>query len=401
MSDHTVRPLEAPELRAAADLFRSALHAKDTTDEEWTRAQRAYQPGRTLGAFDHELIGTARSFDAELSVPGGRRVPMAAVTGVGVRPDRTRRGVLTELIRFQFDDFAARGVPVAMLYASEGAIYSRFGYGVATLGKSYTVDRRAARLRPEVPAGGEITLLGVEDTVEQLPGIYAGLEHTRPGMMTRPRFWWQGFEGHLRRRDTPVKTVVHRGPEGVDGFAVYAPNRTGYGPHASGVIDVRALHAVSAAAFAGLWRYLLDVDLMDEVTAELRPVDEPIELLFTDPRHCRVNFTGDEAWLRLIDVPAALAAREYYGPSLVLEVNDPVLPRNSGRYRVSEAGASRTDAPVELRLGVDALAMLYLGTWKASSLAAAGRAEAAAPEALTTADLLFGTRGSSWCGTFF
>src|SRR4030088_3085800 len=92
MSDHTVRPLEPAELRSACDLFRSSLHVKGTTDEEWNVAERAYQPERTLGAFDTELIGTARSFDAELTVPGFRRVPMAGGTGVGGRPGRAPPG---------------------------------------------------------------------------------------------------------------------------------------------------------------------------------------------------------------------------------------------------------------------------------------------------------------------
>jgi predicted acetyltransferase len=114
-----------------------------------------------------------------------------------------------------------------------------------------------------------------------------------------------------------------------------------------------------------------------------------------------VNGIADEAWLRLVDVPAALAAREYYGRPLVIEVDDPVLPGNSGRYLVSEDGVSRTVAPAELRLGVDSLAMLYLGTGKASSLATAGRVESSAPEVLTKADSLFGTHVAAWCGTFF
>src|SRR5439155_24330957 len=131
------------------------------TDEEWRYIERAYQPGRVLGAFDTDLIGTARFIDEELTVPGGKRLPLAAVTGVGVRSDRTRRGVLTDLMRTQLEDLAARGVPLAALHASEGAIYGRFGYGVATVAQSYTVDRRKAVLRPEVPAGGEITVLDV------------------------------------------------------------------------------------------------------------------------------------------------------------------------------------------------------------------------------------------------
>lgn len=396
-----VRPLEPAELRSANDLFRSSLYVKGATDEEWSVSERAYQQGRTLGAFDTELIGTARSFDAELTVPGFRRVPMAAVTGVGVRADRTRRGVLTELMRAQLADFADRAVPIAALYATEGPIYGRFGYGIATLGKSYTVDRHRAKVTPEAPPGGEVTLLGLESSLEQLPVLYAGLAHPRPGMMTRPSFSWAAFEGHARRSDASMRTAVHHGPDGVDGFVSYSVARTGRGAESSAVVDVHLLYVDTSNAFAELWRFLLGLDLTDEIKAELRPLDEPIELLLADPRQCRVGSTDDGTWLRLVDVPAALAAREYTGAPVVLEVTDPLLPQNSGRYRVSGDGVARTTAPAELRLGVDALAMLYLGAWRASSLAAAGRIEVSATEALATADLLFGTQVASWCGTFF
>jgi predicted acetyltransferase len=406
MGDHTIRSLEPAELRAACDLFRSTLYVKPTTDEQWKTAERAYQPGRTLGAFDSqltgsELIGTTRSFDADLAVPGSPRVPMAAVTGVGVRPDRTRRGVLTELMRAQFADFAERGVPVATLYSSEGPIYGRFGYGVATLGKSYTVNRRRARLRPEVPAGGEITVLGLEASLEQVPGLYDALPRTRPGMMSRASYSWPAFEGAARHSEGPVHTAVHHCAGGTDGFAFYSVSRVGIGAESRVAAEVHLMHAATPVAFAGLWRFLLGLDLVDEITTGMRPLDEPIELLLDDPRQCQVTAVEDGTWLRLVDVPAALAAREYTGDAIVLEVTDPLLPSNSGRYRVAGDGVARTTEPADLRLGVDALAMLYLGGWRASSLHAAGRIDTTVPEAPQAADLLFGTRVPAWCGTFF
>ncbi|GAB2970978.1 hypothetical protein GCM10017788_21930 [Amycolatopsis acidiphila] len=195
MSDYTVRVLRPDETRAAADLFRTTLHVPPVKDEQWSYAERMYQPGRALGAFDTELIGTARSFDAELTVPGGRRLPLAAVTGVGVRADRTRRGVLSQLMRTQLADFAERGVPVATLYASEGPIYGRFGYGVSTVVHDYRIDPRRAVLRPEVPAGGEIELLSLDAALERLPVLYAALPDSRAGRMTRPAYWWPGSSG--------------------------------------------------------------------------------------------------------------------------------------------------------------------------------------------------------------
>ena len=50
-------------------------------------------------------------------------------------------------------DIDARGEPLAALTASEGGIYERFGYGVATLRRITMIDRRRAELAPEVPAG--------------------------------------------------------------------------------------------------------------------------------------------------------------------------------------------------------------------------------------------------------
>lgn len=399
MSDFSVRPLRSDEDRAALDLFRRALHVKELTDEEWSAAAESFQPDRALGAFDPELIGTVRSFDSEVTLPGGGTTPLAAVSLVGVRSDRTRRGVLTALMRAQFEDFAARGFPAAMLHASEGAIYGRFGYGVAARGKSIEVDRHRARFRPEVPAGGQISLLDLEGTIEQWPSLFDALPRTRPGMIARSPNLWPGYVREVRRSTTPIATAVHQGPDGTDGYVTYTVERAHFGAPAQ--LKIQSFHYASPDAFAGLWRYLLSVDLVDRVTAEKRPLDEPIELLFTDPRHAAVQKTQDEGWLRLVDVAAMLDARTYHGEPVVIEVNDPFLEHNSGRYRLSGEGAARTTDPADLGLDADTLSMLYLGGWRASDLATAGRVRATGESALERADLLFGTRVNPWCGTFF
>lgn len=395
-----MRLLRLDEHRGANALFRVGFHTPDPSDEEWERVRHAYQPGRTLGAFDTELIGTARSFDAELTVPGGKRVPLGAVTGVGVRPDRTRRGVLTELMRTQLRDLAARGVPVAALYPSEGAIYGRYGYAPATHNRDYQVDRRRAVLRPEVPVGGEIELLKPDSALERLPRIYAGLAHIRPGMITRPAYWWPNLARRLRDTQAPVTVAVHHGPHGPDGFAIYLVFRTGRDDPCK--LEIMDLHLANCAAFAGLWRFLLSVDLVDVISLTDRPLDETTELLFTDPTRWRPTGGIAQAfWLRLVDVPAALAARDYRGDRVVIEVADPVLEANSGRYLVSVEGAAPTDEPPGLRLGVDALAMLYLGAWRASALAGAGLIQPVEEKAVEVADELFRADAAAWCGTRF
>ncbi|WP_410638608.1 GNAT family N-acetyltransferase [Amycolatopsis sp. lyj-346] len=400
MSDFEIRTLDTGEHRAASNLFRETVHFPSADDAEWVYAARYYQPGGTIGAFDPELVGTARSFDAELTVPGGARLPMVGVTSVGVRADRTRRGVLRALMTTQLEDFAARGVVFANLLASEAGIYGRFGYGLATRSRGYSIDRHRARLRPDAAVGGELELLDLDRALEVCPGVYDRLEH-RPGMMTRPEVLWRLYETQLRRHTPPVKAVVHHGPGGPDGFATYHVA----GPLAhpwTKTVEVADLFAGSATAYAGLWRFLLGLDLVDRIVAESRPLDDPIELLLADHRCGNVDRIGDEHWIRLVDVPAALAGRSY-GPAepVVVEVTDPLLPGNSGAYLVTTDGAARTDRPAGLRMDVTTLAMAYLGTWRPSALAAAGRIEVRDPAAPAAADVLFGTRLAAWSGSPF
>ncbi|MGH3518689.1 MAG: GNAT family N-acetyltransferase [Haloechinothrix sp.] len=399
MTDRVVRPLEPSEIRAADRLFGDTLHLRHTQEDDWERASRGFQPGRTLGAFDGgTLIGTSRSMDAALTVPGGARIETAAVTGVGVRADRTRKGVLRDLMRTQLAEVAERGVPTATLHASEAMIYGRFGYGVATTGRTLRIKRRKARVRDQAPTGGEIELLDLESAIRDLPTWYPLFVGLRNGMLTRPSFLWAGWEGHYRRSDGVAHLVVHRGPDGVDGYASYRVARDA----GTTVMHVEDMNTASDEAFADLWRFLVGVDLVDRIDVPCRPVDEPLETLFTDPRACSVTWLGDDLWLRLVDVRAALSARTYAGDGqVVLEVRDALLPQNSGRYVVSAAGATTTDRSAALRIDVDTAAMLYLGTWRPSALVAAGRVEVIDPQAVKALDRLLATATQPWCGTFF
>jgi hypothetical protein len=59
----------------------------------------------------------------------------------------------------------------------------------------------------------------------------------------------------------------------------------------------------------------------------------------------------------------------------------------------------RTDERAQLRLGVEGLADLYLGTWPPSALAQVGLVDVQDPAALPAADRLFATPAAPWCGT--
>ncbi|WP_344135851.1 GNAT family N-acetyltransferase [Saccharopolyspora halophila] len=397
MSDPDVRVLAEPEYRAACDLFLQTLLEARFDDESWSQTKGRFEPGRVLGAHvDGELVGTTMSMTNALTVPGGRRLPAAAVTGVGVRADRTRRGLLSRMMHEQLGDAAARGEVFAMLHASEAVIYERFGYGAATRCREIQIDRARAGLRETAPRGGTVRILPREQALKVLPELYEVSRRNRPGNIDRPAAWWPARQVHLGNAAT---VVVHSDESGADdGYALYEPTRSGE----RSTLNVYDLNAADATAAAELWRFLFDVDLADTVAGRIRPLDEPVEWLLADPRACRTVSIGDDLWVRILDVPAALRARAYgHADPVVLDVRDGHFPDNAGRYRISPQGAEITDSAPDLTLDVAALAVLYLGDRRVTDLAEAGLVEAHAPAALESADALFKTAQSPWCGTSF
>ena len=124
---------------ATSEELRDALNAvghyfgQENQLEDAERFARWIEIERMHAAFAGDrIVGGAGAFSYEMSVPGGGSVPAAGVTVVGVLPTHRRRGVLTAMMRAQLEDSRARGDVAAYLWASEGTIYGRFGYGLAS-----------------------------------------------------------------------------------------------------------------------------------------------------------------------------------------------------------------------------------------------------------------------------
>jgi predicted acetyltransferase len=201
----------------------------------------------------------------------------------------------------------------------------------------------------------------------------------------------------------PACVAVHTGPDGDDGFVWYRAENNPTPANSWGLrLQVEDLHAASAAATAALWRFVAGIDLISSVKGWMRPLDEPIELLLEDASACRTIDLGDETWLRLVDVDAALNARSWgEADPVVIGVDDALLPANSGGYCLTCDGVKRTDEPAQLELTVAELGRLYLGDVSPSALAAAGRLTVRDRAALPAADALFATGAVPWAGTFF
>src|SRR5690606_9851466 len=112
-------------------------------------------PRGLVARRDEEVVGVSGIYTRQLTVPGAV-VPAAHVTMVSVAATARRRGILTRMMSQIFDGARAAGEPIAVLWASEGRICQRFGYGMASSKLSVTVPTREVTLRP--PAGDAGTL---------------------------------------------------------------------------------------------------------------------------------------------------------------------------------------------------------------------------------------------------
>ena len=399
-----VRPCTAEEL---GDGLRPIFHyfGSAPTDERLEMLRPVLLPERLHAAFDDgEAIAGAGVFEFQLTVPGGR-IPAAGVTTVAVLPTHRRRGILRELMRAQLDDVHERGEPVAYLWASEATIYGRFGYGLASLGGEIKIPRARSGFVDGVTTDGRVRLVSRDEALETFPSIYERVAVETPGMFSRTREWWEtrtlNDPGWRRGGSGELNYALLEVDGRAEGYALYRLNPSFEYGSSTGTTSVGEAMGATPSAVASIWRFVLDIDWMDQISAGLLPVDHPLLLLLAEPRRARLTL-GDALWLRLVDVGAALSGRAYQGDeSVVIDVADAFCPWNEGRWHVSAAGAERTDDDPDIRLDVSALGGVYLGGFSFRELARAGRVVEVTNRGVERADRLFYTDRAPWCPEIF
>jgi predicted acetyltransferase len=357
-------------------------------------------------------VSTCGDFERQLTVPGGAAVPTAAVTVVTVHPPYRRRGLLRSMMTHQLEQIAKRGEPLAALWASESLIYGRFGYGPASNRAVLSGTNRRLSFLPGVRTSGSVDEVSREQFLAVARGLHEGLRPERPGTMRRDDNVWEFaiFDMEFARRGaTELRHLLHFDDAGdVDGFATYRFKEQS-GAEPSGEVRINEVWAEEPTAYAGLWRYLLDLDLARTFKLWSSPLDEPLRHLVTDARAVETSVT-DNLYLRVVDVEAALRARKYAaGVDLVIEVDDPILPANSGRYRLvtdgdpqgANAEVTRVDAKPDISLGILELGTIYLGGVALTDLHRVDRVREHTPGAVAAASTAFGWHRAPYCPDMF
>jgi predicted acetyltransferase len=391
----------------------AAFLAPRTDPEQLARVGAGFEGQRLRGAYadpDPSPVATLRSWDAELTLPGGTATA-DAITGIGVRSTHRRLGLARRLVAEDLAGAVRAGTPAAVLTSTQGSLYERFGFGLASRTRSIRVDTRAARFREPVPRG-RIELVDRADAARALTGpIHARARRRHPGALARtPAQWealltgiapWNGMEPDRHRQ-----VAVWRDDEGTPaGYVVHRVEEGWYGTGAAtlGVVD---LQATTPEAYTELWRHLCSQDLVGTVTWTHASVDEPLGWLLSDHRAVAVEGERAMLWLRVLDAPGLLAARRYpLEEAIVLDVVDDA-GFTPGRWRLDTHDrlapvVEPTREAADVVLPVTALGSVVLGGVDPRVLARAGRLEEASAGAAGRLARLLAAPSVPWNGTPF
>lgn len=401
-----LRRLDAADWEHWYDTVLTAFAGEGEEPEERALWRDLTEPERSLAAWDGDrIVGALSAFTFRMSVPGGALLPAAGLTMVGVLPTHRRRGLLTRMMRRHLDEVHQGGAePLAVLTASEPAIYGRFGYGAATWRLDARINTDRVRLLfPDGGAGADgvrLRLVDSEAALADTEAVYARQVPRRPGMLARQPGWERLetlYPDGQRGGRPPLGCVLAERDGAVAGYARYDVAEV---PEDRWQVRVRSLEADDRDVYAALLRYLFSIDLTSSVVMRNRPVDDAWQYLVSDIRSCGMT-ERDSLYVRPVRLGEALALRRYAREvDVVLDVSDPFCPWNEGRWRLSgdERGAvcERTTDAADLRLSVRELGAAYLGGTPLAPLHRAGRVAELTPGAVAAAGTAFGTDAAPW-----
>ncbi|PRY62893.1 putative acetyltransferase [Knoellia remsis] len=362
-----------------------SFHEKRADDEhraKWVAALRAdgsrlrgvYERGGLPFATDVP-VATFSHLTKRLNT-GSRQLPVRMITDVTVAPTHRRRGIMRRLMTANLADAAAQGLPLAVLTASEGSIYGRFGFGVATHEDAVRIDTTSRFRLRERPDDGERIVIVDPDASDAVRTAYERFHEVTRGSLERPAYyegWLRGYDWEEQGEDRAHRVAIRLDAQGrPDGFVAWKFKDAG--DHRE--VSVGDLVGATPPARIALWQFVADLDLADIAVARTANLD-PLPWAVTDPRVITTTGRPDHVWVRILDVAAALSARPWFADDEVtIRVRD-ALGHADGTWTVTASGGTavvrRSAATADVELDVEALGALYLGDVRVDDLAEAGR----------------------------
>ncbi len=363
---------------------------------EWTLC--AFVDGKLASSFSN-IPFTMRA--------NGNALPLAGVSTIGTQPEYRRQGLVRRIHTQAFADMRDGGQAVAALWASQAAIYQRYGYAMTTVCRHYAIDAVDVGFHDGNGGSARVVRVDAANAYDVAKRVYIDFVADRMCYLHRAKALWLQNALEPVEADGPIWTAVCYDDDGTAlGYVIYTL-RAGKVNHPSRgqEIVIRDLAWLTADAYRSLWSFIGRHDLVGRVRWNDAPADDPAPELFTEPRLLNAE-DREGAWFRIVDAPRALGGRGYDVESkLTIGIAaDPLTPWNDGVWQL-EAGADGahvrpTQAAADIHLNAKALASLYCGFRSATELSNWGLLSGDR-QAIAKADALFRTRYAPHCPDHF
>ncbi|NLD39431.1 MAG: GNAT family N-acetyltransferase [Desulfatiglans sp.] len=360
----------------------------------------------TLCAFVDDNMATSYAVWPLIMRFNGKDAPVAGVSMVGTLPVYRKMGCLRKVHERHFDLLHEEGKRhISILFASQAAIYQRYGYGIVSTQNSYDIAPYDIQFREKKQINPRGKLVQLRDkNIEILDSIYREFTIPRTGYLIRDRFKWE--TGKLAPPVAPggvQDQIIYEEAGVARGYVIYnvEPNLSGAGFGQR--VTIKEMAWLSTSAYYSLWNHLTNMHLAQNIIWMQAPPDDPMPHLLLEPR--RLNIKSGNGFLsRIVDVEKAIPMRGYgEDGELVFEVHDDAIcPWNNGTWHmiVSEGKASikKTKKTPEVSMNANSLVMLLFGQLSATSAARMGIIDVKKKNVLIRYDRLLKTEYMPFCG---
>lgn len=360
---------------------------------------RSLAPEMTLCAFDDDRLATVHGSWPLTMRFNGKAVPISGVTTVSTDPIYRQQGHLRAVVTRHFNEMKEEGTQsLAVLFASQAAIYHRFGYDVVSTHHSYEIEPRHIQFVEPLDVPGTLREVDPERDFGLLVNLYRRFREDKTGYVHRGKpMWDQGVLAPATGDDVRNVLVYEEGGEDL-GFCSFISGPGTYsGPEPSQKLIVHDLGWQTPQAYHAFWQHFGKMALTRYITCPHVPSDDPLPHVLLEPRMLR-DSSREGLLARVVDVVGSVNGRGYdcADSSVTFELVDNLCAWNAGRWHVDVSGGdaetTSTTATADLTLTANTFAMILFGQLSTTEAVRAGRVELHDATVLPTWDAMFQTK---------